>query len=111
TAPGSSGAPGELAGGALPAGLTLGANGVITGTPTQSGTFTFTAQANASGASATKQLSLFVLAPLGIQTLVNKTPPETGLTAKRLVGQPLATGVKAVGGRAPYTFRAEGDLP
>jgi hypothetical protein len=100
-----------LAGGALPAGLTLGANGVITGTPTQSGTFTFTAQANASGASATKQLSLFVLAPLGIQTLVNKTPPETGLTAKRLVGQPLATGVKAVGGRAPYTFSAEGDVP
>jgi len=66
-----------LAGGTLPAGLTLGANGVITGTPTQSGTFPITVQANASGASATKQLSLFVLAPLGLQTLVNKTPPET----------------------------------
>ena len=56
----------SLAGGTLPAGLTLGANGVITGTPTQSGTF------NVHGAgerravsSATKQLSLFVLAPLG----------------------------------------------
>src|SRR4029078_13733854 len=111
TAPGSSGAPGELAGGALPAGLTLGANGVITGTPTQSGTFTFTAQGNATGASGTKSLSLFVLAPLAVQTRVTKTPPDTGLTAKRLVGQPLSTGVKAVGGRAPYTFSGEGELP
>jgi hypothetical protein len=100
-----------LAGGTLPAGLTLGSNGVITGTPTQSGTFTFTVQANASGASAKKDLSLFVLAPLGIQTLVNKTPPEKGLTAKKLVGAPLKTGVKAVGGRPPYTFTAEGTLP
>jgi hypothetical protein len=100
-----------LAGGTLPAGLTLGANGVVTGTPTQSGTFVFTAQANASGASAKKDLSLFVLAPLEIQTLVNKTPPETGLTAKKLVGAPLKTGVKAVGGRPPYTFSAEGTLP
>jgi hypothetical protein len=101
----------SLAGGTLPAGLTLGANGVITGTPTQSGTFTFTVQANAAGASAKKDLSLFVLAPLAIQTLVNKTPPETGLTAKKLVGAPLTTGVKAVGGRPPYTFTATGTLP
>jgi hypothetical protein len=100
-----------LAGGTLPAGLTLGANGVITGTPTQSGTFGFKVQANASGASATKDLSLFVLAPLAIQTLLDKAPPETGLTAKRLVGAPLATGVKAVGGRAPYTFSSEGEMP
>jgi hypothetical protein len=100
-----------LAGGTRPAGLTLGANGVITGTPTQSGTFVFTAQANASGASAKKDLSLFVIAPLAIQTLVNKTPPETGLTAKKLVGAPLKTGVKAVGGRPPYTFSAEGTMP
>ncbi len=101
----------SLAGGTLPAGLTLGANGVITGTPTQSGAFNVTVQANAAGASATKQLSLFVLAPLEIQTLVNKTPPETGLTAKKLVGAPLTTGVKAVGGRPPYTFTATGTLP
>jgi len=100
-----------LAGGTLPAGLTLGTNGVITGTPTQSGTFPIKVQANANGGSATKDLSLFVLAPLGIQTLTGKTPPETGLTAKRLVGQSLATGVKAVGGRGPYAFSAEGDVP
>jgi hypothetical protein len=100
-----------LAGGVLPAGLTLGANGVITGASTQSGTFVFTVRANAAGASATKQLSLFVLAPLGLQTLVNRTPPERGLTAKKLVGVALATGVKAVGGRPPYAFTADGALP
>ena len=80
-------------------------------TSTQSGTFPFTVQANASGGSGTKQLSLFVIAPLELQTLVNKTPPESGLTAKKLVGQPLSTGVKAVGGRPPYTFTAEGTMP
>ncbi|HET8741044.1 MAG TPA: Ig domain-containing protein, partial [Gaiella sp.] len=64
-----------------------------------------------SGASGTKQLSLFVLAPLQAQTLVNKTPPESGLTAKKLVNQPLTTGIKAVGGRPPYTFTATGTLP
>ena len=100
-----------LAGGTLPAGLTLGTNGVITGTPTQSGTFAVEVQANADGASATKDLSLFVLAPLGIQTLVDKTPPTTGLTAKRLINQPLVTGVKAVGGRGPFTFSSEGEMP
>lgn len=95
----------------LPAGLTLAPNGVISGTPTQSGLFGFTVRANASGTSDTHELSLFVLAPLGIQTLVDKTPPTTGLTAKRLVGLPLATGVKAVGGRGPFTFSSEGKMP
>jgi large repetitive protein len=100
-----------LAGGTLPAGVTLGTNGVISGTPTQSGTFTFTAQANANGASATKQRTRFVLAPLAVRTLTGQAPPATGLTAKTLVNAPLATGVTAVGGRPPYTFTAEGALP
>jgi hypothetical protein len=111
TATGATVSSWTLAGGTLPAGVTLGANGVFTGTPTQSGTFAFTVQANASGTSATKALSLFVLAPLEIQTLVNKTPPETGLTAKKLVNAPLSTGVKAVGGRGPYTYSTDGTVP
>jgi large repetitive protein len=101
----------SLAGGTLPAGLTLAPNGVVSGTPTQGGLFGFTVQANATGASDTHQLTLFVLAPLAVQTLFDKTPPEAGLTAKRLVNQPLSTGVKAVGGRGPYTFSSEGELP
>jgi hypothetical protein len=100
-----------LAGGTLPAGLTLGANGVITGTPTQSGAFNVTVQANATGANATKQLSLFVLAPLELQSLTGAKPPTTGWTSKAAVSAALTTGVKAVGGRGPYAFVSEGALP
>jgi hypothetical protein len=100
-----------LAGGALPAGLTLAANGVISGTPTQSGTFGFNVQANGNGTSDTRGLSIFVLAPLELQSLVGKKPPTTGWTAKTTVNKTLTTGVKAVGGRAPYTFSSAGVLP
>ena len=100
-----------LAAGALPAGLTLGSNGVISGTPTQSGLFTFTVQANGSPNNDTRSLSIFVLAPLELQTLAGKKPPARGLTAKAAVNAPLVTGVKAVGGRGPYTFVSTGALP
>lgn len=101
----------SLAAGALPAGLTLAANGVISGTPTQSGLFTFTVQANGSPNNDTRSLSIFVLAPLELQTLAGKKPPARGLTAKAAVNAPLTTGVKAVGGRGPYTFASTGALP
>jgi hypothetical protein len=100
-----------LAGGTLPPGLTLAPTGVISGTPTQSGTFGFTVQANGNGTTDTKQLSIFVAAPLELQSLVGKKPPTTGLTAKTTVNAPLTTGVKAVGGRAPYTFSFAGAIP
>jgi large repetitive protein len=101
----------SLAGGALPPGLTLAANGVISGTPTQSGTFSFSVRASGSGTSDTRGLSIFVLAPLELQTLIGQKPPTTGLTAKTTVNAPLTTGVKAVGGRTPYIFAADGVLP
>jgi hypothetical protein len=101
----------SLAGGTLPPGLTLAPNGVISGTPTQSGTFNFTVQANGSGTSDTRGLSIFVLAPLELQTLIGQKPPATGLTAKTTVNAQLTTGMKAVGGRTPYVFSADGELP
>lgn len=101
----------SLASGALPAGLTLAANGVISGTPTQSGTFSFTVQANGNGTSDTRGLSIFVLAPLELQSLAGAKPPTAGWSAKTTVNASLTTGVKAVGGRAPYTFSSAGALP
>jgi len=101
----------SLVSGTLPSGLALAPDGVISGTPTQSGLFGFTVRAAGSDTSDTRELSLFVVAPLAIRTLIDTTPPQTGLTVRRLVGQPFATGVKAVDGRDPYAFGSEGSLP
>jgi hypothetical protein len=101
----------SLASGTLPTGLTLGSNGVISGTPTQSGSFTFTVQANGSPNNDTRQLTLFVSAPLELQSLAGAKPPTAGWTSKAAVNAALTTGVKAVGGRAPYAFSATGALP
>jgi len=100
-----------IASGSLPPGLNLASNGVISGTPTASGTFGFTVQANGSPNTDTKQLSIFVLAPLELKSLTGAKAPTVGWTSKKAVNAPLTTGVKAVGGRTPYKFAAEGSLP
>ena len=65
-------------GGALPPGLTLQATGTVSGTPTQSGTFTFTTQANdAASQIAQKVLSITVAAD---PTTPEPPPPTTGGT-------------------------------
>jgi len=69
-------------GGSLPPGLTLQATGTISGTPTQSGTFTFTTQANDSASQiAQKVLSITVAAdPNATTTTTSSTAPlfQTG---------------------------------
>jgi large repetitive protein len=97
-----------LAGGSLPPGLTLGTNGVISGTPTQSGTFTFTVQANGSPNNDTKQLSLFVLAPLDLGLAPTGTPASSQPVPVRMkLATPFSWGVKATGGREPYAYTAD----
>ncbi|MBI3209328.1 MAG: putative Ig domain-containing protein [Candidatus Solibacter usitatus] len=60
---GTSGRTWSITGGALPGGLTLSAAGVIGGTPTAAGTFTFTVQVRDSqGNTATRQLSIQIVA-------------------------------------------------
>jgi hypothetical protein len=98
----------SLAGGTLPAGVTLGSNGVISGTPTQSGVFTFTAQANGSPNNDTKQLSLFVLAPLDLGLAPAGTPIATQpVPVNMKLTTPFSWGVKATGGREPYAYSAD----
>ena len=97
-----------LAGGTLPPGLTLNPNGVISGTPTQSGLFSFTVQANGAGTTDTKQLAIFVLAPLDLGLAPNGTPATTQpLAVSMKLATPFAWGVKATGGREPYTYTAD----
>ena len=108
TASGATVSAWSLVSGALPPGITLNPNGVISGTPTQSGVFSFVVQASGEGATDTKQLSIFVLAPLDLGLAPNGTPAASQPLA---VSVKLATaftwGVKATGGREPYTYTAD----
>lgn len=93
-----------LAGGSLPAGLSLSTGGVITGTPTAGGTSTFTVQATDSASAADTQiLSLTVGSNLQITT--PGPPPAT-------VSVPYQAQLQAAGGTAPYTWAVtSGSLP
>jgi len=97
----------SLASGTLPNALSLSAGGVISGTPTATGTSTFTVQVADSGSpavTATKQLSITVNpAPLAIitATLPNGTVQST-----------YSSTLQASGGTTPYTWSVTvGALP
>jgi large repetitive protein len=97
-----------LAAGTLPPGLTLGTNGVISGTPTQSGNFTFSVQANGSPNNDTRQLSLFVLAPLDLGLAPTGAPvAKQPVTVNVKLTEAVTWGVKATGGREPYAYTAD----
>ncbi len=96
----------SIANGALPGGVTLNASsGVISGTPTASGTFTITAQVAAGAQSATKALSIVVAAPPAVSITTTALPGGTQ-------GVAYSTTLAASGGTPPYTWSlASGTLP
>jgi subtilisin family serine protease len=86
-----------LTGGGVPAGLAVGADGVVSGTPTASGTWTFTVTVtDAAGSSGSATLQLPTAAPLAVTT----TALPTGS-----VGVAYSTTLAAAGGQAPYRWR------
>ena len=94
--------------GSLPNGVTLTPSGVLSGTPTAAGTFTFTAQVTDSTSptpqTATSTLSLTVGAAL---TVTTTSPLQSGM-----VGSPYSVTLAASGGTAPYIWSlAAGALP
>ena len=96
----------ELVQGTLPAGLTLAADGSITGTPTAAGASTFTVKATSVGDDGatrvdTRQLTLTV------------TGSYTITASRRLgeVGVPFRATLAASGGAAPLTWSSAGGLP
>jgi uncharacterized delta-60 repeat protein len=91
------------AGGTLPPGLTLSSTGVLAGTPTTAGGFTFTVTAMDSlGASGTQNFTVMVLnLGIGPSTLANWTLNQPGYSQT----------LTASGGTAPFTFSATGTLP
>ncbi|HLJ47001.1 MAG TPA: putative Ig domain-containing protein [Bryobacteraceae bacterium] len=93
-----------LSGGSLPPGVSLSSNGVITGSPTTTGTFNFTVTVtDAAGATASAQSSI----------KVTSTTPPLAITGAALatgavgVAYPGAT-ISASGGKQPFTFAVTG---
>lgn len=95
----------SLLNGALPIGITLSNAGELTGTPTNAGLFTFTAQVtDRANATATRSFTLNIALGLSITT----TSPLPAATA----GQAYVQTISATGGLAPYTFTVSaGALP
>jgi hypothetical protein len=96
----------SISAGSLPAGLTLDGNaGTISGTPTASGTSTFTVQVqDAKGVTGTKQFTITIASGLTIVTA--PTLPNGS------VGTPYGVTLMAQGGTSPYTWTiTAGALP
>ncbi len=90
-------------GGALPEGLRLGADGRLTGLPTQSGAFALTVSVeDAAGQSDSRAIVLTVRELPGFAS----AQLDNGV-----VGVPYADAFQPIGGKAPYTFSITGALP
>lgn len=91
----------SVSAGALPGGLSLASNGSLTGSPTGTGSFTFTVRAaDANGQAVTRNYTMSVFATLVL-------PPTT--LANATAGVPYsATLTPAAGGLAPYAYAISG---
>jgi hypothetical protein len=97
----------SVSGGALPAGLTLASSGFLSGTPTASGAFSVTVQAQ--DAAATPQVQT---APLSLQISVGTLAVTTTSLPTGNVGTAYSAQMAAKGGVPPYTWSiASGALP
>ncbi|MGD0065515.1 MAG: putative Ig domain-containing protein [Streptosporangiaceae bacterium] len=94
----------SLSSGALPAGISLSADGNLTGTPTATGTATFTVKVtDVNSQSATQVLSITVSA--GVSTTFSAPPGA-------IVGAAYTDTLTATGGTTPYTWSVNaGTLP
>ncbi|MGV7204245.1 putative Ig domain-containing protein [Xanthomonas citri] len=106
----SGGTPGYtfvVSAGALPAGLTLSASGVLSGTPTASGSFNFTATATDSG-TPTSGSRAYTLTVAGATVILPATTLPAGTA-----GQAYSSAITpATGGIAPYSYAlTAGALP
>lgn len=89
--------------GALPAGIELGLDGALSGTPTESGSFDFTARVtDAAARTDDVMLTLQVIAPL--QLLTSAVP-------QAIQDRPYSFQFQAAGGAPPYTWSVTGAPP
>ena len=101
----------SIVAGSLPPGLAIGtSNGVISGTPTAAGSYTFTVRAEINASrSDTKTLTIAVRDRLAIAA---STPFAAGSTVVRTeVGVIFDAALLATGGFGTYTWSVSGDVP
>jgi hypothetical protein len=97
----------SLQSGALPPGLALSTDGLLTGTPTSEGSYQFVVRAQNGGLSDAKEYTLVVRQPV---VVVSPFGPTRGPTAE--VGIRLAKALSATGGTGTYTWSlTSGALP
>jgi hypothetical protein len=88
--------------GSLPAGVTLGSDGVLSGTPTGAGSYAFTVRVDGGGRSASKQLGVVVVEKVSVSAPADQTWE---------VGRPLQISIDARGGTPGYSWKLTGTLP
>jgi hypothetical protein len=97
----------SLTGGQLPPGLTLSAQGRISGTPQTGGTFGFRATVTAGSGSASAEFTLTVVPPLAVAA-GTKAPP---LEVRRPFTARLADLLSVTGGTPPYRYAPLSGFP
>jgi large repetitive protein len=95
--------------GSLPAGVTFSSAGVLSGTPTAEGTFTFVVRAQGGGGTVdTETETLVVRQPVVVSSPFNRGAAAT----KSEVGVPFSAALTATGGNGAFTWAlASGALP
>ncbi|MGE5691150.1 MAG: Ig domain-containing protein [Pseudomonadota bacterium] len=93
----------SVASGSLPPGLALASNGMLAGTPSAAGAWSFTARVAGDGRSAERSLTVVVRAPLAVQAPGTRSA-EVGLPLAELA-------VSAAGGSGAVSLRVDGSLP
>ena len=95
----------SLSSGALPGGLTLGANGTISGTPLSSGPFSFSVQVTDSAGIKTTNTFAIQIQPPAVQITTSSLPAYTA-------GASYTQTLTATGGTPPFTWSlGSGSLP
>ncbi len=95
-----------ISGGALPAGMSLSTAGLLTGTPTAGGTFSFTVLVtDADSVTGSQTYSLTIHPP----TIT--VSPATATLPAAVPGSPYSQSFTASGGTGPYTYALTGALP